>query len=749
MELVFLTARNRQATSAKFPDNGTILVGSRQAFSLPGEGILPEHARLIREQDEFYIEPLSGAPVTLNGKRLVGRCLLQDGDWVSLGKSAFQVKIGPLAVDPDPANETQHNRAQGPGRISIGRLPESDLYIPSPLVSRRHAEVIWSNGRAFLRDLNSTNGTFINGERVTGTRILRAGDTLQIGTFFYVFKDHRLEPLDTLGLIRIEAHGLGTEVRDRAGGRFKRLLDNVDLVVEPGEFVVIFGSSGSGKSTLLDALSGRRPAGHGRLFYNGVDFYSCISLFRKNIGYVPQQDTVHRKIKVQRALQYAARLRLPTDTGLDEMDMHIQRVLERLGLGEKAQCAIDTPSPLSGGQMKRVCLAAELIANPNVLFLDEVTSGLDAGTDKKMMQLFAELASEKKTVICVTHTLENVSLCHLVLLVHQGKVIYFGPPEETLAYFGVSRLSEVYETIENQSAASMAERYSKSEFYDQFILRRYTTRKEPEPLQQPTLQVRSQPTRIKDSLFQFWTLVQRYVDLLLADRRNSLILLAQAPIIALMIGLVFHISGTPDKKLLAESQVSFMLVLSAIWCGCLNSTREIVKELPIYLRERTVGLGIGPYLISKFLPLAALCIIQCAMMLSIVTFLSAWSGPFWSRLMVLVATAVASTAMGLAISTVVNSSDKAVALVPVLLIPQVIFSNFVVSLDGVEKTLARTLVFAFPAFDAMKNLSSDEVRPLMHVEGSLAQNIATIGLLGLGFLALAVGSLKWKDRKRG
>lgn len=745
MELLFVTARNRQVASARFNKDGLIIIGSAQGLSLPGEGILPEHARIIRKRNDFYIEPIADAPVSVNGKKVSGPSRLDDGDWVSLGHSVFQVKIPPPTDKPDEVEKDGNIESPTSRRFLIGRLLDSDVPIPSPLVSRRHAEVTLSDGRAYLKDLNSTNGTFLNGERVVGTKILRPGDKIQIATFSYVFDGQRLQPLDTLGLIRIEAHALGKKVHDRSSGRSKCLLDNVDVVIEPGEFVVIFGSSGSGKSTLLDALSGRRPAGQGKLFYNGIDFYACMDLFRKNIGYVPQQDIVHRKIKVQRALHYTARLRLPTDTSPDEIDAHIQRVLDQLGLREKAWCSIDTPTPLSGGQMKRVSLAAELIANPNVLFLDEVTSGLDAGTDKRMMQLFAELASEKKSVVCVTHTLENVAACHLVLLVHQGKVIFFGPPKEAMVYFGVSRLPEIYETIEEQSATAMAERYLKSELYEEFVRRRYTTSKKESSQQAFPTQLRTQPSKLKDSLLQFWMLVQRYVDLLLSDRRNSLMLLAQAPIIALLIGLVFDISGEPQAKLLGESQVAFMLVLSAIWCGCLNSTREIVKELPVYLRERAVGLGLVPYLFSKFLPLAILCALQCTMLLGVVTVLTSWSGPFAARLSVLAATGIAATAMGLAVSTVVNTSDKAVALVPILLIPQVIFSNFVVALGQVEKTLARAMILAYSAFEAMKNLFSDEVRGLVQVETGLAQNMVAICLMTLVCLALAVGGLKWKD----
>ncbi|MBC7360305.1 MAG: ATP-binding cassette domain-containing protein [Desulfacinum sp.] len=747
MELHFLTVRRRHVASASFVENRILAVGSSTGLSLPGEGIQPEHARLIKEDDGFAIEPVSDAPITVNGIPLAGRHRLQDGDWVVFGTAVFQVRIhqSNIGGKEPQSGRSADTQSMVSRRLVIGRLPTCDFFIPSPLISRRHAEMVWHDGRVILKDLHSTNGTFVNGQRLTEARSIEKGDRIQVGSLVYVFTGETLEPLDELNRIRIEAHGLGTEVKDRSSGRSKRLLDDVHLVIAPGEFVVIFGASGSGKSTLLDALSGRRPAGFGQLYYNGVDFYSSMDLFRTNMGYVPQQDIVHRKIQVRKALYYAGRLRLPGDTAREEIEQHTTRVLQRLGLSEKASSAIDTPTPLSGGQLKRVSLASELIANPSLLFLDEVTSGLDAGTDKKMMQLFAELAAEKKTIVCVTHTLENIDTCHLVLLVHKGRIIYFGPPKEALAYFGVSRLTEVYDTLEAHPAEPLAEKYRKSELFDEFVGRRYTTVREDPPREIP-LSVRRSPPRFGTGLLQFRTLVLRYMDILLSDRRNSLLLLAQAPIIAVLIGLVFDISGPLDAQVLGESQVAFMVVLSAIWCGCLNSTREIVKELPIYMRERSVGLGIFPYLMSKLFPLSLLCVLQCIFLLGIVTVLCSWDGPFVQRLGVVVLTAVSAATMGLAVSTMVNSSDKAVAIVPVLLIPQVIFSNFVVTLGHLQKAVARGSVLAFSAFDAMKSLFSPKVQALVQVEAGLGVNVATISALAVASFVLAVIGLRWKDK---
>src|SRR6202011_5378440 len=109
-----------------------------------------------------------------------------------------------------------------------------------------------------------------------------------------------------------------------ADGKTRKLLDNIILAVEPGEFVSLLGPSGSGKSTLMDALNGRRRATGGRVLANGEDFYRHFDSFRQSLGYVPQRDIIHTQLTVSRALAYTARLRLPLDTDPEELRARVE-----------------------------------------------------------------------------------------------------------------------------------------------------------------------------------------------------------------------------------------------------------------------------------------------------------------------------------------------------------------------------------------------------------------------------------------
>ncbi|MDT8364521.1 MAG: ATP-binding cassette domain-containing protein [Nitrosomonas sp.] len=638
--------------------------------------------------------------------------------------------------------------------VTIGRSAQCDIAIASPLVSRTHAKLIKEPSGWVIEDCDSTNGTFINAQRIQGRHKLEAQDYVAIAAFEYLFTGEKFAASKQTGQVRIEVRNLSKVIEDKGRKESKHLLRNISFTIEPGEFVGVFGTSGSGKSTLLDALNGRRPATSGQVLYNGTDLYEAFDLFRTAIGYVPQQDIVHRNIIMQHALKYTAKLRLPPDTSDAEMNDNATHVLDKVGLAEKANFLVNTPAPLSGGQLKRVSLAVELVANPNVLFLDEVTSGLDAGTDKKMMELFRSLADDKKTVICITHTLENIETCQLVVLLHQGRLVFFGPPQAVLGYFNIGRLSDVYEALESKPAAFWAEKYQASSFYQRYVDARRTP--ESKPHHHPKTQSEKKtPARDLFGWRQSRTLMSRYFELLMSDKRNMLFLVLQAPLIALVVGLVFQLDEKLAVRAATESQIVFILALSVIWFGCINSVRELVKELPIYLRERSVNLGIAPYVLSKLIPLTAICFLQCLLLLGVLELFLAIPGDLMARFIALFATAVAATAMGLSVSAFVSSNDKAMTMIPMLLVPQIILAGAVVKLEGVALWIAKSTMISYWGFEAMKTTLSDEVKEarnnftgelILTVNNSMAEGLFALAGLTMVFLIITLIGLKLKDK---
>ena len=246
----------------------------------------------------------------------------------------------------------------------------------------------------------------------------------------------------------------------------------------------------------------------------------------------------------------------------------------------------------------------------------------------------------------------------------------------------------------------------------------------------------------------------RHVDLMTADHRSLAILLAQAPVVGLIIAAVIEIGDSVAAKAVSQSQVCFVLAISAIWFGCLNSVREIVKERPIYRRERSINLEIAPYLLSKIVPLAALTFVQCGLFLAVVQGLVAIPGSGAERFAILFLSALAAAAMGLAVSSLVTTADKAVAIVPLLLIPQVILSDGVVRLKGASLATARLAIIAFWAYDSLKSTLTPDVRDAVDLAGRRVVSIHHsfgAGLLAIGgffviFMVGAAAALRNQDR---
>ncbi|MEI6238818.1 MAG: ABC transporter ATP-binding protein [Planctomycetia bacterium] len=264
--------------------------------------------------------------------------------------------------------------------------------------------------------------------------------------------------------LSVVANALTVSVPDaHGGGERKTLLENVSFRVEPGEFVCVLGPSGAGKSTLARALLGERAIEAGRLLVGGHDVFREADALRGSIGYVPQRDVNPPALPVERALHYASEVRLPAEASAAERRAAIDRVIDEVGLDRVRQGTI---SSLSGGEMKRASLAAEMLAAPGLLVLDEATSSLDPATESRIMTLLAERARAGTTVVAVTHHLDNVDKADKLLILGHGEVVWFGSRVEALGHFGVHRLADVYVAIEDQPRGFWSARWREREAED-------------------------------------------------------------------------------------------------------------------------------------------------------------------------------------------------------------------------------------------------------------------------------------------
>ena len=710
---------------------------------LDNPNVSSNHAKFIIDDSTITLEDSGSTNGTfVNGEKITSKKVTKDDqiafsrnynfDW---GKIEPYIKISKGEFTDVPGERLKTQIAREKQVINIGRTSDNDLVINNIKVSRKHAKLEKKGNDWFLEDLGSSNGTFINGKKVKKERVTQK-DVITIGGV-----PLNLERLFTgekiiAGDIQISTNDLTFQVKDKV------IVDSIGLTILPGEFVGLIGPSGAGKTSLMMMMNGVvRPSG-GDVFINSQSLYSNFDLFKGQIGYVPQDDIIHRELKVQESFKYTGMLRLENNTE-EEITTQVDSVLNTLGLEETKNTLIGSAEKkgISGGQRKRVNLGQELLTEPSVLFLDEPTSGLDPKTDLDVMYLLKGIAAKGKIVILTTHniTKDNFEiLSHLIVLTKGGKLAYFGKANQAVDYFEVEKPYEIFEKLEIKEPDYWKEKFKKSSEYNQFITSRRDSKIENKPTEVTT---KNRSTDLK----QYFTLTSRYFRVKLRDRVSTAILLLQAPIIAALIALVFD-------QFAERTAALFILVVAAIWLGCSNAAREIVSEQAIFKRERMVNLKIPSYLFSKITVLLMLCVIQCLILAGIVAPALDMNASFLGLFILLLLTSLPALLLGLLVSSLVSTTEAAMGLIPLVLIPQVILGGLIstfITMSGFEKFLAAFMTsrWSFEALTILeyKRVYDMGVTNLGFSLDNMAVDIFIILIYSAAYFLLTAYSLKRKD----
>lgn len=711
-----------------------------------------DHARIVEENGLFILEDLNsrnGTSLNQLGNRIT-RAPLSPGDDVYLG--SYKIPASRLLAESGvrlgaAAFEQINLQQQG---VVLGRDPECAEPLDDPLVSWHHARMDRSAGRITIEDLGSRNGTFVDGLRITGKTELRPGQEVGIGSFqFRVLPDGQLERREYHGNVSITAIGVTVEVNG------KRLLDPISLTVYPSEMVALMGPAGAGKTTFLKALNGYTRPAAGQVLFNGTDLYKSYDQFRQQMGYVPQDDIVHSQLTVREALYFSTKLR--TDLSDREIDTRIDSILDDLGILDKKDTLIGSPEKkvLSGGQRKRVNIAMELITDTPVLFLDEPTSGLSSYDAEGVIDLLKRLAGKGKTIITTIHqpSLDVYRRFDNLIMISRdrggcGSLVYYGPAfPDSIDFFHPpakkhgdrsSLNPEMLLTgLASSPTAEWAGRFARSHYRRLFVDDR--AGKLPGTIASGSAGTSASR---RFGLGQWWTLLRRNMKLRARDKAQTIITLLQAPLFAILIALVFGavkespklanvLSTAPPAAAAAMARaqqlfgelsgnligIEFLLVVAAIWFGCNNAARDIVGEWSIYQRERMVNLKLPSYVFAKFAVLVGLCIFQCLTLLTVVYLCCGLKGNFLREAIILVISSVVGAALGLAISARSSTTETAIALLPVVLLP-------VITLGGGIRAVykmpvpARMMSFVVPSRWAFERNLVEEAAG--HVCGYLA-----------------------------
>ena len=734
-------------------------------------------AILFREGENYRIYDGDGSEPSTNGLYINRTRITPDSGFLLANGTEIQIGQNPENQvllkynnpkqpfrNNEPNSEVKlHSVSLKNGSVLMGRDEKANLTLDAPTVSRRHA-IIDKNpqGRYVIRDI-STNGVFVDGEKITGNKVLSENSTIRIGPYTLLLSGSELKILDRGNKIRLDACDLVIVTKG------KRRLDGISCAIEPGQLVALVGGSGAGKSTLMRSLLGTEKLTGGVVYLNGEDLRSTFNIYRTQIGYVPQDDIIHRQLTVAQVLTFAAKLRLPPDIDVQKV---VEQTLSDVEMSHRRHALI---SELSGGQRKRVSIGVELLADPKLFFLDEPTSGLDPGLDKKMMQLLRKLANQGRTVILVTHATANIKLCDRVVFLGQGgRLCYFGPPGECLRFFNVTEdFADIYNQLEKpENVVDEAERFHKSDDF-----RRYVANHLSPGNQKSTPKKANNRNSGVSFTKQLSILTQRYFNIQKRDRINLGLALLTAPI---GIGLItvalgdknpFVLPDNPDVNLAPLAlRVLFVFTCAALWVGLSSSLQEIVKETAIYFRERLVNLGLFDFIVSNLFILSVLALLQTILISSVILLLFQSPEPeFISWILGLSITTfltlLTSMSLGLLVSAVVKNASQANSALPLLLIPQIIFSGVLFKIKGIGKIISWLMLsrWSIGAYGSLVNINAMVPEAIKLPDGTtavrpfeptpvydatwenLALNWGILGLHTLVYLTVAFWLQKRKD----
>ena len=231
----------------------------------------------------------------------------------------------------------------------------------------------------------------------------------------------------------------------------KELIRDIHLEIRQGTLVALLGTAGAGKTTVMNCLNGMDLEGvQGSVIYRDVDLMKHFEQMKYLIGSVPQEKTFHPDFTPEKEFFIAAKKRLPADTSRRELNERVDKTLEVLGINGVRK---NKNSKLSGGEKTRVNIGIELVADRDLLCLDEPDQGLDPKYKHEVFQIMRNLAHESgKSVLSIIHDVAEIDMFDQVIMLVKadgvGRLAFSGSPREMRKKFGVTDIREVYGMLE-------------------------------------------------------------------------------------------------------------------------------------------------------------------------------------------------------------------------------------------------------------------------------------------------------------
>lgn len=494
-------------------------------------------------------------------------------------------------------------------------------------------------------------------------------------------------------------------------------LRDINFSEDSGKLIGIMGGSGAGKSTLLNVLNSNEIPSGGSVKINGINIHTEKEKIEGVIGHVSQDDLLIEELTVFQNLFYNAKLCFGNkpDTEISTM---VVDVLTSLGLIETRDLKVGSPleKTISGGQRKRLNIALELIREPSVLFVDEPTSGLSSRDSENIMDLLKELALKGKLVFVVIHQPSSdifKMFDKLMILDVGGYPIYYGNPVDSVIYFKTvvnhvnSNESECFEcgNVNPEQVFNIIESKVLDE-YGNITRNRKVSPAEwnlqyKEKIEKKIADV-EHITEIPESTFkvpnkfkQFKVFITRDVLSKLTNKQYLSINLLEAPVLAFILAYFIKFINldlsNKDGYTFRENEniiiYMFMAVVVALFIGLTVSAEEIIRDKKIQKRESFLNLSKGSYIWSKITIMFVLSAIQAILFILVGNYvleIKGMIGPYW---VLLFSTFCFANMLGLNISASFNSAVTIYILIPILIIPQLLFSGVMVKFDKLNPVI--------------------------------------------------------------
>ncbi|MFO7575193.1 MAG: ATP-binding cassette domain-containing protein [Bacteroidales bacterium] len=550
-----------------------------------------------------------------------------------------------------------------------------------------------------------------------------------------------------------EGHGIEYRFRGSVYG-----LRNMSFSVESGNLVGIMGGSGVGKTTLLKVLNGKFSPSSGNVYINGYDLHNESDALAGLIGYVPQDDLLIEELTVYQNLYYNARLCFG-DFSEEQLKDVVDKVLADLELSEIRDLQVGDvlSKKVSGGQRKRLNIGLELMREPAVLFVDEPTSGLSSHDSEKVMVLLKNLALKGRLVFAIIHQPSSDILKlfdRLWLLDKGGYMIYDGDPVDSLVYFksevsqanaGESEcpncgnvetesILQIVEArvIDNEGYPAKARQIQPEEWYSKYLAKMQVI-PAPDPSRIP---LPPSNFKVPRKLNQVRTFVKRNFTRKRADSQYMTINLVEAPLLAFILGYFskYLTAGgyifSANRNLLV---FLFMSVIVAVFIGLTVSAEEIFRDRKVLERERYLNISRLAYLVSKVNFLFVLSAIQTLSYVVVAHLILEINGMLLSHWLIIFSAACYGNMMGLNISAGMRSAISIYILIPLLLVPQLLFGGAMIRFDDLHKSISSKVYvpvigdimgtrWAYEALMVEQFRSNHYQKPFFETEMAISQN---------------------------